>query len=218
MTKTRLVLCFLVSLVITSVGAAVEIPDAARKELAETLGGPFLVYRDKVFQELKLSDEQKNALLDKFPDYVQETMKVFDKLKDAKPAEREKEMQEHCRKCDEKLSSLLKDLLETGQQERLFQLQLQKAGAFALIGEHESFLNMKITAEQRKKFVDVVQVMEKKVQSLIKDAEAKGKIEEARSKVLKLRKEHEGKFEAILDETQKKQWKELLGKPFALGD
>ena len=38
---------------------------------------PFLVFRDKVPEDLKLSDEQKQKLLEKLPDYVQETMKVF---------------------------------------------------------------------------------------------------------------------------------------------
>jgi hypothetical protein len=41
---------------------------------------------------------------------------------------------------------------------------------------------------------------------------------EIRPKVMKLRQEHEGKIEAILDDAQKKQWKELLGKPLDLGD
>jgi hypothetical protein len=47
---------------------------------------------------LKLSEEQKAKLLQRFPDYVQES------------AEREKEMQEHRQKSDQKLSDLLKDV------------------------------------------------------------------------------------------------------------
>ena len=113
-------------LVSSSVASAQEIPDEARKGLVEALGGgPFLVFRDKVQEELQLSDDQKKNLLEKLPDYVQETMKVFEKIQDLKPEEKEKEMQEHRKKCEEKLSAILKDVLQAKQQERLFQLQLQ---------------------------------------------------------------------------------------------
>jgi len=200
-------------------GRAQDVPDEARKQLVEALGGgPFLVFRDKVQEELKLSDEQKQKLQEKFPDYVQETMKVFQTIQDAKPEEREKTMQEHRKKSHEKLSAALKDVLEAKQQQRLFQLQLQQAGAFALMGENEAFKNLKITDEQRKKFMEVVQDMQKKIQATIKDAGKEPKPEELMPKVMKIRKEHADKIEAQLTETQKNQWKELLGKPFDLGD
>jgi hypothetical protein len=35
---------------------------------------------------------------------------------------------------------------------------------------------------------------------------------------MKIRKEHEGRIEALLSEAQKKQWKEMLGKPLDLDD
>ncbi|PWT88431.1 MAG: hypothetical protein C5B56_08765, partial [Proteobacteria bacterium] len=37
-----------------------QVPDEARKQLVDVLGGPFLVFRDKVQEELMLSDEQKH--------------------------------------------------------------------------------------------------------------------------------------------------------------
>jgi hypothetical protein len=36
--------------------------------------------------------------------------------------------------------------------------------------------------------------------------------------MMKIRHEHEGKIEAILSDAQKKQWKEMPGKPLDLGD
>jgi hypothetical protein len=199
-------------------GSADEIPDQARKQLVEVLGGAFVVYRDKVQEELKLSEEQKGKLLQTFPVHAQETMKVFEKVKDLKSAEREKEMQEHRQKSDQKLSALLKDVLDAKQQERLFQLQLQQAGALALLGQNEAFLKLKITDEQRKRIMEVVQEMQKKIEPLMKEVESGGKPEEIRPKVLKVRKQHEGRIEALLTDAQKKQWKELLGKPLDLSD
>ena len=41
-----------------------EFPDEVRKQLVEALGGgSFLVFRDKVQEELKLSDDQKQRLM-----------------------------------------------------------------------------------------------------------------------------------------------------------
>jgi hypothetical protein len=182
------------------------------------LGGPFLVFRDKVQDELKLSDEQKQKLGAKFPDYVQETMKVFDKIKDLKPPERDKEMEAHRRKSDEKLTALLTDVLDARQRERLFQLQLQQAGAFALLGQNQAFLKLKISDNQRKQFMEVVQEMEKKIQAVLKEVQDGAKPENIFPKVMKLRQEHEAKIQALLTESQKKQWQELLGKPFELTD
>jgi hypothetical protein len=199
-------------------GLAPQIPDENRRQLVQVLGGPFIIFRDKVQGELKLSDEQKQKLLEKFPDHVQETMKVFEKIRDLKPEQREKEMQEHRGKSDQKLSAFLKDVLEPKQQERLLQLQLQQEGAFALLGQNPAFIKLKITDEQRMKFMEVVQDMEKKIQPLIKEVQNGGKPEEIFPKVMKIRKEHEGKIEAILTSDQKNQWNEMLGKPFDLGD
>src|ERR1017187_4876722 len=98
-------------LVGVSAGRAQDVPDEARKQLVEALGGgPFLVFRDKVHEELKLSDKQKEKLLEKFPDYMQETMTVFETIRDAKPEEREKAMQEPRQKSHQKLSAALKDI------------------------------------------------------------------------------------------------------------
>jgi hypothetical protein len=197
---------------------AEPIPDEARKPLVEVLGGAFLVFRDKVQEELKLSEAQKDKLLAKFPDFVQATMKVFDQVKDAKLGDREKTMQEHRQKCEKLLSALLQDVLEAKQQDRLFELQLQQAGAFALIGENAKFNKLKITEKQRREFMEVIHQMEKGFQELTNEAEKGGNPEEIMAKAKKMRNEHLRKFEAILTDAQKKQWKELLGKPFELND
>ena len=64
----------------------------------------------------------------------------------------------------------------------------------------------------------IVQELQKKVGPLIKEAQSGGDPEEIRPKVMKIRKEHEDKIEAVLTDAQKKQWKEMLGKPFALDE
>ena len=198
-------------------GSAQEIPDEARKHLLDMLGGPFLIYRAKVREELKLSDKQKEKLLEKLPGYAQETMKVFEKLQDAKPEEREKKMQAHRQKSQDKLAAFLKETLKAKQLKRLQQLELQQQGRFAL-GRPEIAKALKITDEQRRQFMGVVQEMQKKIEPLIKEAQSGGNPQEIGPKIMKIRREQEGRIEAILSDAQKKQWKKMLGKPFALGD
>jgi hypothetical protein len=193
------------------------IDDAAR-QIAQALGGPFIVFRDKVKAELKLADAQIQKLNENLPDYLQETMKIFEKLQDAKPQEREKAMQEHRRKSEENLTAFLKDVLDARQRDRLFQLQLQQAGVFALMGENEAFVKLKITDEQRKQIMGVVQEKHQKIEPLMKDAQSGGDRAEILPKVMKIHRQHECRIEALLSDAQKKQWKELLGKPLDLGD
>jgi hypothetical protein len=64
----------------------------------------------------------------------------------------------------------------------------------------------------------VVQDMQKKIAPLIKEAQSGGDPQEIRPKAMKIRKEHEGKIEALLTDAQKKQWKEVLGKPLNLDE
>ena len=198
-------------------GLEEEVPEAARKQLSQALGGPFLVFHDKVQEELKLSEGQKEKLLKKLPVHVQETMKGFEKIKDLKP-DREKAMQAQRRKSHDKLSKALKGILNARQQERLGQLQLQQEGPFALLGENKAFARLKITREQRKQLMEVVQQMQKKIQPLLRKIGEGGSPEEVRPRVVKIHQEHAARMEKILTEAQKKEWKRLLGKPFKLDE
>ena len=59
---------------------------------------------------------------------------------------------------------------------------------------------------------------EQKLQDLLQEAQAAGKPEEVPPKLMKLRQEHAAKIEALLTETQRKRWQQLLGPPFDLRD
>ena len=68
------------------------------------------------------------------------------------------------------------------------------------------------------KFAAIVQELHKKVEPLIKEAQSGGKPEEIRPKIEQIRKEQGQKLEAVLTDDQRKQWKEMLGPKFELGD
>jgi Spy/CpxP family protein refolding chaperone len=199
--------------------SAQEIPEEARRAIAINLQGPFVLLRDAVRDELKLSDEQKEKLEEYFREQLPDIMQFFQSLDGLDHEEREPKLKAFRQKAQEKLSSVLKATLKEDQSKRLHQVELQQEGAFVLIhGEPRIAKDLKITDAQRKQFVAVVQDLQKKVQPLIKEAESGGDHEEIRSKIMKIKKEHENQIEALLTDTQKKQWNELLGKPLALED
>ena len=144
-------------------------------------------------------------------------MEFFQKLEGRAPEDREKALHEYRPKVHEKLAKFLKATLKPDQLKRFRQLELQLEGAFAL-GQPEVGKELKITNQQRMRFMAVVQDLQKKIEPLIKEAHAGGNPEEIRPKVMHIRKEHEAKIEAILTDAQKKQWKEMLGERFTLDD
>ena len=197
--------------------AAAQVPpDENRKELVEALGPPFIVYREKVLDELKVTDEQREKLLKCMTDQIMETGPFLDSLDESGP-EREKKLNEHRKKAHEQLAKNLKDVLQPGQLARWRQLTLQQEGPFAL-GQEEIRKELKISQEQVMKFMAIVQEMQKKVESLVKEVQSGANPQEIRPKIEQVRKDHGQKLEAILTDTQKAQWKELLGPPFELGD
>jgi hypothetical protein len=209
-------IAILALLLFTGTSVAQDIPDEARKQLTEALGGPYLVFRDKVQDDLKLSTAQKGTLAEELPNRIHETMAFFQKMEGTEPAEREKALGEYRKKAHETLMIVLKEALSAEQLKRLRQLELQQAGAFALGGEVGK--DLKISDDQRKQFMDIVQEMQKKFKPLVKEAQSGGNPGEIRPKLLKIRREHERKIEAILTEEQRVGWKAMLGKPLDLED
>ena len=194
-----------------------EIPEEVRRQISETLGPPFLVFREKVQDELKLSDEQKQKLQKRLMVTVQNTMQLLEKLGDKNPDEREKELQSYREKAQENLAAFLEGLLQDDQGKRLRQVTLQREGLYAL-GNPETMKELDFSDQQKQQFVEVVLEMQKKVEPLQNEARKSGKPEEIWPKILKVRKEYEGRIAALLSDVQKKRWKEMLGKPLDLGD
>jgi hypothetical protein len=146
-------------------------------------------------------------------------MQFLQKLDGVKGEDREKEVNAYRPKEQEKLTTFLKQTLKDEQLKRLRQLELQREGAFALLnGGAQIGKDLKITDDQRRQFMAVVLDLQKKIAPLIKEAQSGGDEHEIWPKIMKLRKEHEDKIEALLADAQKKQWKEMLGKPLNLDE
>jgi len=118
----------------------------------------------------------------------------------------------------EKLAKLLQKTLKPDQAKRLQQIESQLQGAPYAIGNPKIAEELKITDDQKKKYMTVMQGMQEKMQALAKEIENGGNPQEIHPKMQELHKDQQAKAEAILTDAQKKQWKEMLGKPFNLGD
>ena len=95
-------------------------------------------------------------------------------------------------------------------------MELQHEGPPALF-RPEIAKELQITGEQRNQFMGLVQEMTKKLQPLIKEAKSAAKpqeMEKMRQEALKMRQDCLGKMEALMSDAQKKQWQEMIGKPF----
>lgn len=194
-----------------------QVPEEARRHLQEALGGPFVVFRARVQDDLKLSDSAKQKLEDALLERIQDAMGQFESFGTLSPEERDKRMAEYRPKAHEKLNAALKQTLTEEQLKRLRQVELQLDGIFSL-GRPEIGEAIALTPDQRTRFVAVVMAMHTKIQPLIKEAQGGASPDVIRPKVMAIRKMHEAEAEDLLTETQKKRWKDLLGAPINLGD
>src|SRR5204863_6058229 len=96
-----------------------RIPEGAGRQLAEALGGPFLVFRARVQKELKLSAEQRATLGRHLRKRINDTRQMFGKLQRLKPVEREKEHPAQVHKAREALAAFLQKALKPEQLKRL---------------------------------------------------------------------------------------------------
>jgi hypothetical protein len=195
-----------------------EVPAEARRGLMESLGPAFMVFRDKVQKDLKVSAEQKQKLTKRLQDTAQDAMQFFEKLGDRTPEEREKELHAYRARAQEILAAFLQGLLQDEQLKRLRQVMLQRDRLFALLGNAEVTKELDITDKQRRQFSEVAQEMHKKIEPLMKAAQKGGNPQVIGPKIRKIRKDQEERIEALLSNAQKKQWKKMLGKPLDLGD
>lgn len=188
-----------------SSAAAQEVPEQVRSKLTHNVGSSFLVFREKVYAELMVTSVQKEKLDQHLQQMLPEALQVLQKTN----GEREKYNQ----KTHEELAAVLKETLNEGQRARLHQLELQRDGLF---GPRWNLQELQITDQQQKQFVAPAQETRQKTTALLGEIRQGADPNEIRPKVLKLRQELEVQLEALLTDAQKKQWKEMQGKPVDL--
>ena len=191
-----------------------NVPEEMRGKLVHELGSSFLVFRDKIQKELKLTEEQKAKLDQRLRELLPDARLVLRKIEGLRPEEREKEMGTYRLSAHAKLAAVAKECLDERQRVRLRQLEMQREGLF---GGGEIWNELQVTDEQRKQFVAEIRQVHRRIGPLLEAAQKGGNPDAIRPKILQLRGELQGKLEALLTETQKKRWKEMRGEPIELG-
>ena len=126
----------------------------------EALGPPFVVFRERVLDELKVSDDQREKLMELAMEQVMQTGPFLDALPSSGP-EREKKLAEHRKNAAEKLAKNLNEVLQPGQRNRLRQVTLQQEGGFAL-GREDVRKELNVTEDQLKQFMAISQGLQRR--------------------------------------------------------
>jgi Spy/CpxP family protein refolding chaperone len=191
-------------------------------------GGPSSLVTNKAVQEdLKLTEEQINKLKDWSKDFRAKREEIYkDKgidLKDFKAGfteEGKAKRAEANALVNKEAYKQLGDILKKEQIERLKQIERQQLGVNAFTNAEVVEL-LKLSDSQKTTVKGVTSDFNKERQDVFaeafKDKKGFGKVDpEVTKKVAKLEKEAVSKIVDVLDEKQKKTWKELLGAEFDL--
>jgi hypothetical protein len=186
--------------------AAQDIPEEVLSKLTHRIGSSFLVFREKVQGELKVTRQQKEKLDRHLRELLPDAMRVLQKSNG--------ERQRYSQKTHAEMAAVLQEILDEGQRTRLYQLERQRDGLFS---EERSLKELQVTDEQRKQFMTLIQQTGKKTKMLMDEIPKGANPDEIRPKALQLRSDLEGQLEALLTDAQKKRWKEMLGTPVDRG-
>lgn len=208
--RTSLVVLF-ISVAVLSVSSAQQ-PSELSRHLIRVMGPRFLVFRNDVAQDLKLSREQQQQLAKLRQSELGTFRKLMGELQKSKPQERAQKMQAHRQQANQRLNEALKKLLNAKQQHRLFQIELQHQGMLA-IARPGVAKKLKVNEEQRKKVFQVVKDMQKGFQELQKTIQKNSDPKVIQQKAQQIQKDSRARIQALLTKEQLQQWQELVGTP-----
>jgi Spy/CpxP family protein refolding chaperone len=176
-------------------------------------------------EELKITDAQKEKLKaaadrqEEMQKKFRDSFKEFGKDRD-KAKERFAEMQKENEKATEEVRKMVDDVLTADQKKRLKQIERQVAGVRAFTDE-EVAAELNLSDSQKSKVKGIVDDYSKDVRELGgfgggfgKGGFDKEKAAEAQKKREKLSKSAIADIEDVLNDEQRKKWKEMTGEPF----
>lgn len=170
-----------------------------------------LLQNEGVQKELKLDKEQTDKVKEAVQKVQEKYRDDFAKLRDLNQDERRQKGEELGKAVSEDTLKAVSDILKPDQLARLKQIDLQQAGARALL-RPEVQKALALSKEQQENITTILDDAAKQQRDLFQG----GNRQEAQQKMAALRKETMEKVQKVLNDTQKKTWKELTGEPFEL--
>lgn len=182
------------------------VTEETRRKLRHEFGFTYLVTRDKIQAELGLSLGQK-ASIDKYIGDSAAADMVF-----LQSNGNGSEFGAYRSEAQAKMDSFLANALSEAQRKRLSELVRQREGLF---GGPSLWTDLQITEQEKAQFMAVIEPMSKRMEAAAA-AQHTTNVADVQGKVLGLRAELERLLEAVLTDSQRKRWKEMLGKPIAI--
>jgi len=183
--------------------------DAQDKTPTKFFGLTYLAREKSTQKELMMSVKQADAVQKLIVDLNDKYKDDFAKVKELKPAERYKKESELAKTAAEEANKGLADLLGADQFKRLKQLHVQRRGPYAF-SETEVIAALQLTKDQQKKLRD----MEADYAKALLEVNKLTDLEERGKKMTTAIKEAMDKAMGILNDEQKKTWKDLTGERY----
>ena len=136
-------------------------PEEVRKLMRHKLDSSFVVFRDKVQEELKLSKEQVRTLEAVLPD----AMQFLQRIEGLKPEEQEREIRAYRPMAHDRLAAVVRETLSEDQRTRLRQIELQRDQLFG----GEIWRELHVTDEQQKQFMVLIQKTQNQIKTLMEE-------------------------------------------------
>jgi len=174
-------------------------------------GGAMLLTNKGVQKELKVTDDQASKLTTFSEEMRAKQREAFQGLQDLSDDERRTKMQELQRSMQADMKKGLTDILKPEQLTRFQQIQRQQMGAQAFLMPDVAD-TLKITDEQKTKLQEIQQESGQQMREVFQ--EFQNDREGATKKMAELRKASTDKAMAVLTDSQKKSWKDMIGEPF----
>jgi hypothetical protein len=172
--------------------------------------GPGMLLNQKsVHEELKMTEEQVNKAKSAIEEINKKRAADFQGLRGNDPENQEKR-QALMKEIREETDKALAGILNEDQRKRLKQIELQFQGARAF-GTPDVQKALNLTDDQKEKIKTINDDARQEMQSIFQGG---GDPQENRKKMQALQKETTEKIVALLDEGQKKTWKEMTGAHF----
>jgi Spy/CpxP family protein refolding chaperone len=197
---------------------AVQPAAAQRPQFGGGFGGGggigMLAQNASVAKELNLTEEQTTKVKEAV-DKVREAHKdELAKVREAEPADRREKMAEIQKVMGPETEKAVAGVLKTEQLKRLKQIELQTQGLRAFENA-DTQKALSLTDDQKAKIKDLAEASRKEAQEAFQDAGGdRTKMQEIMKTLADSRKKSLEKATNLLDDSQKKAWKDMTGEPF----
>ena len=172
-------------------------------------GGVQLITNASVQKEIKLEEEQAEKVKGVAEELRGNIRESMSSLQDLEPQDRMKKMQEIQRTTNEAGMKALGVILKPDQMKRFHEVVLQQEGPAVLATHPMLAKKLKVSDEQVGKITAIQAEMRTEMRDL-RDAS------DPAAAMAKLRKTTNDKALAVMTDSQKKEWKDMLGEPFEI--